>query len=365
MRVRIWHSVNIVVASLFTVDHLQRHALANVISLAHVCALLPCALALVWLAWSPQYERFYLGVARILVALLGALVAIIVTLALSNGMDEQLASLTVMLFGTFFFAGLMLRQALLAAALTLISFACAAYVAGLPLVLLLKSMTIMTVASSIAAIVYRDVEQSYRRNFLEAALIGELAARDGLSGLMNRRAFDEHLTSVWHRGIRDQRSIALLMIDIDHFKRYNDQWGHQAGDVALRSVALVIHGFARRSLDLAARYGGEEFAVILYDLGFSHAQFLAERLRESVENLMHESEIWTGPEVTVSVGVGFAVPSIRRHPEGLVQLADEALYEAKRAGRNRVIAKGASAYLLLDTGSFNKAKASRTSTRAE
>jgi len=125
-------------------------------------------------------------------------------------------------------------------------------------------------ASSIAAIVYRDVEQSYRRNFLQAALIGELVARDDLSGLMNRRAFDEHIVAVWHQAARDQRPVALLMIDIDHFKGYNDRRGHLAGDFALRSVAKVIQGFARRPLDLAARYGGEEFAVVLYDLAFSY-----------------------------------------------------------------------------------------------
>jgi len=150
------------------------------------------------------------------------------------------------------------------------------------------------------------------------------------------------------------------MIDIDHFKGYNDQWGHQAGDYVLRSVAKVIQGFARRPLDVAARYGGEEFAVILYDLAFSHAQYLAERLRESVQSLARESEIWTGPEVTVSVGVGFAVPSVSRNPEGIVRLADEALYAAKEAGRNCVIARGAEAHVFLDTGSFYKAEKSGT-----
>jgi diguanylate cyclase (GGDEF)-like protein len=360
LRVRIWHSVNIVLTILFTADQVRRTGLWNAVSVAHLCMLVPCALALVWLAWSRQYERFYLPFARVLVAIFGALIAVFVALALVNGQDEQLASLTMILFGAFFFAGLMLRQAFLAAAITLCAFACAAYAAGLPFASFLKSMLIMTLASGIAAIVYRDVEQSYRRNFLEAALIGELVARDGLSGLMNRRAFDEHLIAVWHQGMRDQRPVALLMIDIDHFKGYNDQWGHQAGDFALRSVAKVIQGFARRPLDLAARYGGEEFAVIFYDLAFSQVKYLAERLRESVQNLAHEAELWSGPEITVSVGVGFTVPSMCRNPEGVVQLADEALYEAKRAGRNCIIAKGAEAHIFLNTGSFNKTQKSRT-----
>jgi diguanylate cyclase (GGDEF)-like protein len=355
LRVRVWHSVNIVLAVLFTVDQVRHTGLWNAVSVAYVFEFVPCALALVWLAWSRQYERLYYPLAGVLVPIFGALFAVFVALALLNGQYEQVGSLTIILFGAFFFAGLMLRQASLAAAFTLIAFTCTAYATGLTLAWYLKSMAIMTVASGIAAIVYRDKEQSYRRNFLEAALIGELVDRDGLSGLMNRRAFDDHLILAWHQGIRDRRTVALLMIDIDHFKGYNDQWGHQAGDHVLRSVAKVIQGFARRPLDVAARYGGEEFAVILYDLGFSHVQYLAESLRESVQSLAREAEIWTGPEVTVSVGVGFAVPSVSRNPEGIVQLADEALYAAKEAGRNCIIAKGAEAYVFLNTGSFNKA----------
>jgi diguanylate cyclase (GGDEF)-like protein len=360
LRVRIWHSVHIVLAVLFAADRVRRTGFWNALSVAHVCVVVPCALALVWLSWSRQYERLYLPFARVLVAVFGALIAVFVALSLLKGKDEQLASLTVILLGTFFFAGLMLRQAFVAAVFALMAFACTAYAAGLPSVMFIKSMTIMTLAGGIAAIVYRDIEQSYRLNFLKAALIGELVVRDGLSGLMNRRAFDQHLLFAWHQAIREQRSVALLMIDIDHFKGYNDQWGHQAGDCALRGVSHVIQGFARRPLDLAARYGGDEFAVILYDLPFSHAQYLAERLRESVQNLANEAELWTGPEVTVSVGVGFAVPSISRGTDSAIRLADEALYEAKKAGRNRVIAKGAEPHIFLDTGAFNETEKSRT-----
>jgi diguanylate cyclase (GGDEF)-like protein len=325
-------------------------------------ALVPCAVALVWLAWSRQYERFYLPAARVLVPIFGALIAAFIALAITDGRDEQLAGLTVNLVAVFFFAGLMFRQAIFTTAIMCIAFVAAALAVSLPHAMLLKSMVIITLTSVIAAIVYRDVEQSYRRNFLEDALIGELVARDGLSGLMNRRAFDEHLLRVWQHALRDQRSIAVLMIDIDHFKRYNDDFGHQAGDLALRSVARIIQGFARRPLDLAARYGGEEFAVILYDLALQHVQEMAESLRKGVQNLQikpHEAEAALEREVTVSVGVGLAAPVIGRTPQGAVQLADEALYEAKQAGRNRVVVKGTDAYMLLNTGAFTTRKDSR------
>jgi len=201
------------------------------------------------------------------------------TRGISQGRDEQLAALTVSLIGIFFFTGLRFRESLLTVAVMLPVFLAAAVGFGLTRAATLKSMVILVLTSIISTIVYRDVEKSHRTSFLESALIMDLVARDGLSGLMNRRTFDEHLLRVWQQALRDRRSIAVLMIDIDHFKRYNDAFGHQGGDMALRGVAQAIQDFARRPWDLAARFGGEEFAVILYDLPLIHVQDVAERIR--------------------------------------------------------------------------------------
>ena len=357
LRVRIWYSLNVVLSVLFTADQVRRDGFWKALSLAHLGLLVPCTVALAWLSWSRYYERWYLPASRVLATTFNALVAAFVAIALARGREEQLASLAVILVGAYFFGGLMFRQALATAVMILIAFAAAATAASLDSAELIKAMAILTITSGIAAIVYRDVEHAYRRDFLEDALISELVTHDGLSGLMNRRAFDEHLLRVWQQALRDERSIAVLISDIDHFKRHNDEWGHQAGDFALRSVAQVMQGFARRPLDLAARYGGEEFAVILYDMPLLLVHEMAERLREAVQNLhtapRQAPGAQKGAAVTVSVGVGLAVPSIGRTPQGLVQLADEALYEAKQAGRNRVVVKGAEAYKLLDTGAFN------------
>jgi diguanylate cyclase (GGDEF)-like protein len=360
LRVRIWYSVNVVLAVLFTADQVRRGGVLNTLSLAHIGALVPCTAALVWLVWSRYYERWYLPASRVLVTSFNALIAVFVAIALTGERAEQLASLTVILVGAFFFTGLMFRQALVTAGIILIAFASTGIAESLDAAMLFKGMVILIITSGIAAIVHWDVEQAYRRNFLEAALISELVARDGLSGLMNRRSFDEHLLRVWQHALRDERSIAVLMIDIDHFKRHNDERGHQAGDFVLRSVAQVIQGFARRPLDLAARYGGEEFAVILYDMSLPHIEDVAERLREMVQNLpiapREAATAPTGARVTVSVGVGIAIPSIGRTPQGLVQLADEALYEAKQTGRNRVVVRGTDVHKLLSTGAFNAAR---------
>jgi diguanylate cyclase (GGDEF)-like protein len=362
-RVRIWMSLTLILAILFTTEQIHRTGPWNVLSVAHWALLVPCTVCLAWLAWDGNYERLYLRAAPGLVMLFGALLGGFIALGLDMGREEQLAAFAVNMVAVFFFTGLMFRQALLIAVVMLLWFGITAVAVHLAPALLLKSMVISLLATATAAVVYREIEQSYRRNFLEDALIGDLVARDSLSGLMNRRAFDEHLLRVWQHAARDQRVIAVIMIDVDHFKQYNDAHGHQAGDTALRSVGKTLAGFGRRPLDLVARYGGEEFALILYDLAPVHIQDIADRLREAVQNLRIRppgaGEPEGKPEITVSVGVGLAVPTMGRTPQGAVQLADEALYEAKRAGRNRVVLKGMDAYNLLDTGAFRGRRKSK------
>src|SRR5690348_1715952 len=139
------------------------------------------------------------------------------------------------------------------------------------------------------------------------------------------------------QALRDRRSLAVLLIDVDHFKAYNDRYGHQAGDNALRRVAQVVQSFARRPLDMAARYGGEEFVLALYDMTGEYVQEIAEDLRKEILALQvpHEDSP-TASCVTASVGISVVRPKMGRSPDGAVQLADEALYSAKRGGRNCV-----------------------------
>jgi len=358
MRVKVWFCLSALLSLFFTIDFWPPSHPWNVATFLNLGVMLPCAFALAWLPWSARYARWHLTAGWVLLTIFCVIVAAFTALALTGGLEEQLAILTVDLLAVFFFSGLMFRQAVLTAALMLIAFASAAAALALMHPMLLKSSLILTLTGLIGAIVYRDIEQSYRRSFLENTLIGELVTRDQLSGLMNRRSFDEHLPRAWYSALRDQRSLAVLMIDIDLFKHYNDLRGHQAGDAALRSVARVIQDFARRPLDLASRYGGEEFAVILYDLSLEHVQEVAERLRQAVQSQHLRLDEAAGPdsaEVTVSVGAAVVTPVSGRTPHGAVQLADEALYAAKQAGRNRVVVKGPADYSLLETGSFRAA----------
>jgi len=156
-----------------------------------------------------------------------------------------------------------------------------------------------------------------------------ISTQDGLTGVSNRRHFDETLALEWRRAARNRAPLALLMVDIDHFKRYNDQEGHQAGDDALRRVAHTMRDALNRAADLVARYGGEEFGILLPETDLEQARRVAEVLRRRVEML---------GVVTITIGVASEVPPRDgSEVEELVRTADEALYEAKRRGRNRVV----------------------------
>ncbi|HEV7768518.1 MAG TPA: sensor domain-containing diguanylate cyclase [Thermoanaerobaculia bacterium] len=154
-----------------------------------------------------------------------------------------------------------------------------------------------------------------------------ISTQDGLTQLANRRHFDDTLAIEWRRAIRNGMPMSLLIIDVDHFKQYNDEHGHQAGDDALRRVAQVLRDVISRAADLVARYGGEEFAVLLPETDADHAMEIAELVCSSIELV----------GTTASIGVAIEIPSRDSTSETLVKRADEALYEAKRLGRNRVV----------------------------
>jgi diguanylate cyclase (GGDEF)-like protein len=188
-----------------------------------------------------------------------------------------------------------------------------------------------------------------------------LAAKDGLTGLANRRAFDQAFESAWLRAQRTRKPLALLFADVDHFKLFNDKHGYQSGDECLRAVANIVGAEAMRPTDLAARYGGEEFAIILPETDRDGACKVAERIRQAVLNLrIAHGAPRAGSRVTLSVGVATQIPGIDTGPDGLLGQADQALYAAKRLGRNRVISADT---MLGEFAELNRRKAGAPSMR--
>jgi diguanylate cyclase (GGDEF)-like protein len=326
-----------------------------------VALVLVVSFVLAVVSWTPPlFARLYLPVAQVVVPIRGALIAVGIAHATSAGQLELLMLLPLMVVGPFFFMGLRFRVALVAVAVTLATFAIAAVALGLAPSMAARAFVFLLITAGACSLAARHVEKWSRTSFLKSHLIAELAQHDTLTGLKNRRVFDEHLDQLWERAVDDGRALAILMIDIDHFKAYNDRYGHQAGDHALRRVAQALQPLVTRPLDVLARYGGEEFAVIMYDVDGRQAEAVAERMRVVAHELRiehHESQ--AGGAVTISVGVAAIEPTPERRSRGALQLADQALYEAKVRGRNRVELKDDVAHRLLVTGVFAKSSLTR------
>ncbi|GEO80757.1 sensor domain-containing diguanylate cyclase [Pararhodospirillum oryzae] len=165
-----------------------------------------------------------------------------------------------------------------------------------------------------------------------------LANRDGLTGLANRRAFDTAIEADCRAATQDGTPLALLLADVDHFKAFNDTYGHQKGDDCLRTVAHTLESQIFRANDLAARYGGEEFAILLPGVDLEGALQVAERLRGALSDqaVPHAGAPGAGV-VTMSIGLAAGIPAPDMTPKDLIDIADRALYEAKNSGRNRVV----------------------------
>lgn len=172
---------------------------------------------------------------------------------------------------------------------------------------------------------------------LSNQLLSELSLKDPLTLLANRRAFEESLERICRQAIQNKKPVSLLMIDVDHFKNYNDTYGHQAGDVCLQKIASIFKSPIQGSKNIIARYGGEEFAIILPETEQAEAAAIAEKIREAVELLEIKNIGTLRGFVTLSIGVSISSPDIPFTSESLVSAGDEALYHAKEQGRNIVV----------------------------
>ncbi|SDS01362.1 diguanylate cyclase (GGDEF) domain-containing protein [Halopseudomonas xinjiangensis] len=237
----------------------------------------------------------------------------------------------------YFLVGLRYRGAMVCGWLTCVAYIVMEAQAGLSGEQLLYNSMFLISANVIGSVGCYFLDSATRQGFLAEQALRNLAERDPLTGLFNRRAFDERAERSLRQAVRERSPIAVAMIDIDFFKAYNDHYGHAEGDEALSQVGEVIRRNVQRPLDLAARYGGEEFIVLWYGLSEADALVMLETIRRDVEELgIAHARSDVADVITLSAGVVGFVPDGVEDLRQSLRSADQALYQSKQSGRNRV-----------------------------
>jgi diguanylate cyclase (GGDEF)-like protein len=323
-------------------------------SMIRMLIIVPVLLIALAASFASQRHRFYTPLIIVALTILGLSGVAIQIVAAMGGISTLFPSLMITILFIYLLSGLIFYHALAANVLVMFVFLAVGTALMLPGHEFSHDALALLGTNLFGASVAYLHEKTSRKRFLEACLLREMVARDGLTGIQNRRMFDQHITRVWHQAVREAKRVAVLLVDIDCFKDYNDHYGHQAGDECLRAVAVSLSQCARRPLDFVARYGGEEFAIVLYQASHEYVAEVLTRIQRSVAelNIPHAASR-VASRLTVSIGAAFVLPAANRSVEGLIQLADEALYSAKEEGRNRVIVLEAE-YHTMTTGRFEK-----------
>ncbi len=323
-----------------------------------ILVMLPVLSATLWASMNPERHRIYQFLLAVSALLIGMWATSVVMRASLAGMPYYFAVLVAWVFVVWLILGLPFRHATVTALTISGLYVFGGFMWPVQSGEAVFTMSLLIFVNGIGAVCCYQLERAERRSFLDSRVLSQLAERDGLTGLYNRRSYDQYVERIWRQSRREHAQLTLILIDIDHFKAFNDQYGHQAGDDALKEVANVISLSAQRPLDFAARFGGEEFALILYGPAHEYGRELPEQLRESVRGLKipHSASV-TDQYLTVSVGVALLLPGSARSLAGAIQMADEALYQAKEEGRNRVIAKESDSHIQTGRFRINKAAA--------
>jgi len=303
------------------------------------------ALVLILVAtYARPLRRRYQLIAAVAVTVTGLSVMAISALAATSGFPQfQMGDVLVLVYATLFL-GLLFRVVVAVAISLSVGFIGIGMTLGVPAEDLVFAASVLIATGLMAVLSAGRVERLARTSFVETQLLNDIAERDGLSGLYNRRMFDTLARRLWQQAQRDTEALQVILVDIDHFKRFNDLYGHQAGDDCIRRVASIIARTAKRPFDFCARYGGEEFALVLYAPSGAEPSALPEQIRRDImaQALPHAGSD-TAQVITVSVGSAIAEAGTKRSLAGLIQTADEALYRAKQMGRNRTLHSDASA----------------------
>ncbi len=317
--------------------------------------LLPVLGATLWASNRPASHRIYQFLLTASAMLIGMWLTSVVTRASLYGSPYYFSALVAWLFVVWLIIGLPFRHALVATLTISVLYVCGSFYWSFNGGEAIFTTMLLVFINIVGAASCYQLEHAERRSFLDSRELSQLAERDGLTGLYNRRSYDEYAERIWRQSRRENEQLTLILIDIDHFKAFNDRYGHQAGDDALKAVASIILLGAQRPLDFAARYGGEEFALTLYGPAHEFGLEQPEQLREAVRDLkIPHADSTSDQYLTVSIGVALVMPGSDRSLTGAIQMADEALYQAKEEGRNRVTIRESDTHI--QTGRFRAGK---------
>lgn len=326
----IWLALTVFDMAVVPASHVSWVIAIRVLVLA---VLLVCAFFIV----QRRYRHLWLPLSMTCILVLGVGAAMIVGVAHRADPDYPYEGLMLVSMAAYFLVGLRLSEAVVCSLVVLLAYVLAELAAGLPVPKLLNNVLLLTFGNLIGGVGCYLLEHKSREYFLVSRLMRLLAYHDSLTGLHNRRSFNRQFERLWRQAQREGKSLALLLCDIDHFKAYNDSYGHQAGDVALQHVGALIQQAARRPLDMGVRLGGEEFALLLFDIAADEAVRRAEALRQALEQAgISHRESASGQVLTMSIGVAWLTPDSEPQLSQLYEQADRALYQAKASGRNQV-----------------------------
>ncbi len=339
-----------------TAYSMLHHKISLYMAAFELLVLMPILVGTLVVSFRPRHHAVYQILLAFSAFCIGLVITSITTRASLAGMPYYFAAEVSCIFVIWLVLGLLFRHAMVVSALISCAYFFGIVHWGFPPEEALFEGVMLVLVNLFGAYCCYQLEYASRKAFLESKLLNQLAERDGLTALHNRRSFDDYMERIWRQSRREQTQLTIMMIDIDHFKAYNDYYGHQAGDDALKKVAEVISMSAQRPLDFSARYGGEEFALVLFGPVGGYGYDLPDQIRKAVMNLKIEHKAASAEKyMTISIGVALVMPGAERSQAGAIQMADEALYQAKEDGRNRVVIRE-SKHTHVQTGRFRAAK---------
>jgi diguanylate cyclase (GGDEF)-like protein len=321
-------------------DYLSMPAEFRLQSLALRLLVLPLLL----LGWWATYRPAWHARLQLLVGLgalaAGLAISGVIWLARSHQFALPYEGIILMTIFSYFVIGLRCAAATWCGWLTFVAYLAVELNTGLAAQVLIYNAFFLGTANVIGSFGSYFFEYSARETFIAQGLLEDIAERDFLTGLLNRRAFSQQANRSWRHAVRAQQPVAVLMLDVDFFKSYNDHYGHAEGDLALQAVARALSPHAQRPLDVLARYGGEEFIGLWLDVSQEAIETLAERIRADVQALaLNHQYSAVAAEVTISIGVAYVLAPQPGALEEAQRFADSALYAAKEQGRNRVVVR--------------------------